>query len=466
LRAFARDAVSGVRHSNTPPFTPEGSPHASTFVTTHARGGARDDGVCRLKIPRAWWVAALLLVVLRTGLLVASTLHEGALVGDEPTIDEMARSVLAGQGLLHHGQPWVLRPPLWPILVAGLDALPTPDRRTVIAFQGLCDAVTALAWAWIAITVYRRRRLGAAAFLAVLLWPPFFRESRFIQSDPCYTMTLSLMTAGFLRVVLQPTFRRAILAGVLAGLAMLVRPPGLLMLGGLLLGWFAWRPRVVLRRWAVVLVLLLSVLPVLAPWTVRNAIVFHRFVPLSVGSGEQFFTGTMAETGGRFVHGVTDRRRDEVLARETARVGHPLDAFEQDRALRAAGFAEWRRAPLHCAWMIVQRAERLCFLPLRADDRPVVRFGFLAVLLVLYSLAIPQVLDAWRSDDPARGFPAVLGVAVVIGVLAHLPFYANSRYFEPMRPFVLVLAIGALSRAPRADRGGGERVSRAGYSAE
>jgi len=57
-------------------------------------------------------------------------------------------------------------------------------------------------------------------------------------------------------------------------------------------------------------------------------------------------------------------------------------------------------------------------------------------------------------------------VAVLIGVLSHLPFYANSRYFEPMRPFVLVLAVGAFARARRTERDAREIVSGAGYSAE
>jgi hypothetical protein len=101
------------------------------------------------------------------------------------------------------------------------------------------------------------------------------------------------------------------LPGVLLGLLALVRPEylpfgALLALGALIRDrWLAgaWRPGI-----AAAAVTLLAFLLPLLPWTVRNAIVLDRFVPVSTGGGKALYVGTYMPADGD-----GPRLRDQLL---------------------------------------------------------------------------------------------------------------------------------------------------------
>ena len=141
---------------------------------------------------------------------------------------------------------------------------------------------------------------GVLAFLFALVWPSFFREARFMQTEPLFTLLVTATVAAFTRFALVPGARRAFLVGVCAGLASLVRPNGLVAAGGLLLGWLPHR----LGGWKLELprlaALALGTALVLAPWALRNAVLFHAFIPVSTGTGEYIYMGSTPETDGRW----------------------------------------------------------------------------------------------------------------------------------------------------------------------
>ena len=48
------------------------------------------------------------------------------------------------------------------------------------------------------------------------------------------------------------------------------------------------------------------------------------------------------------------------------------------------------------------------------------------------------------GDVPAMA--GLLAVTLIVNVIALSMFYTNSRYFEPLRPLVMILAAGTLAR--------------------
>ncbi|MEX2448191.1 MAG: hypothetical protein WD404_05540 [Solirubrobacterales bacterium] len=108
-----------------------------------------------------------------------------------------------------------------------------------------------------------------------------------------------------------PPARGWLLSGLLFGSLALVRPEYLaiaLLVAVVILvrrGWDEWRIGL-----AQALVMLLGVAVVVAPWTVRNAVVLDRFVPVSTGGGQVLFAGSYLPSGGnpeRVGHEVLDR---------------------------------------------------------------------------------------------------------------------------------------------------------------
>ena len=89
--------------------------------------------------------------------------------------------------------------------------------------------------------------------------------------------------------------RWAVLAGVAAGLAALSRS----MLIGflpLLAIWIWWARRKLGRAWSGAALFCAAVLATLAPWIVRNAIVFHEFVPATTDGGHGFYVANNERT--------------------------------------------------------------------------------------------------------------------------------------------------------------------------
>jgi 4-amino-4-deoxy-L-arabinose transferase-like glycosyltransferase len=418
-------------------------------------GRSPDDRAAGPLASRALWIGAAALLVLRLAALVAVTPADGPLTGDEPAYAELARNLAGGHGYALDGEPWVRRPPGWPVALAGIQAVLGESRRAVVLFQGLFDAGAALAFAWLAGRLHRSRAAAVLTFLAVALWPPFFRESRFMQTEPLFTLGVALLAGACARLAVRPTAGAALLTGVLAGLAVLVRPTGLALLAGLLLGWFL-RDAGPVRRRATGLVLVVAGLALaLAPWTARNALVFGRFVPVSTGGGEMFLTGAALETGGRWRPEVFLPLVDRVVAGEAVRLGRAPDPVEIDRAMLRAGLEAWRHEPLTSLSIAAKRVYRLCFVPLSAEDRPGLRLAFLVTLLALYVLAVPEGLAGFRERGGWPAFRAILLVGVATYVLAVSFFYTNSRYMEPVRPLLVVLAVGPVVRRLHRARPGG-----------
>jgi hypothetical protein len=385
-------------------------------------------------------------LALRTAFLLAITPAHAPLAGDEPVYDAVARSMLAGQGFTYRHEPWIWKPPGWPIVLGSIYATVGDARHTVVLFQGLFDACTICLTGMLAAWVFGSRLAGALAFLLAAVWPPFLRESRVMQTEPLYTLGLTVIAFAFSRFWRSPGVGRAFVVGLVTGATAMVRPTGLIPMAGAVLGW-AWLERArTMRRLPSLAAMALGVALVVAPWTARNARVFHAFVPLSTGGGELFYMGTTPETEGRWVPREWLTLKWPLLGEEELRLGRKLNALERDRVLLRAGLRNWSRAPGRSLLIAVKRIWRLVFLPVGEGDRPWLRWAFFAVLVVLYALAWPRGVEGLRSRDRRLRFAGILLVALLFSVLAQSAFYTNSRYFEPMRPLVLILAAGTLAR--------------------
>jgi N-methylhydantoinase A/oxoprolinase/acetone carboxylase beta subunit len=80
-------------------------------------------------------------------------------------------------------------------------------------------------------------------------------------------------------------WRWVVLAGVLAGLTCLTRANALVLLLPLGLAVWTVRPRFSVRALAAPALLVVLALVTISPWTIRNAVTFHRFIPVSTQLG-------------------------------------------------------------------------------------------------------------------------------------------------------------------------------------
>jgi len=129
-------------------------------------------------------------------------------------------------------------------------------------------------------------RVAIAAAVVVAVYPFAWQYEELLYSESFATpLTIAFLVLGLTG---RPSRRRAVLAGVVLGVALLVRPTSIILLAPLavcLVFRIGWPRAAVLSALTAALAVL-----VVAPWTIRNAVVEHGFVPISLQDAAAYGT--------------------------------------------------------------------------------------------------------------------------------------------------------------------------------
>lgn len=195
-------------------------------------------------------------------------------------------------------QPSTYRPPGWPMALFALWRVVGPSvlaGRLLLVVLGAAMCVCA---AVVAGHLWGTREALAAGLL-VAVNPLLLSVGASLLSETLFCVIVLGAVALALGGRGDPSWRRLIAIGVLAGAAGLTRTNGLVLIpliAWLAVGGLARRPAV-LRG---VIVAAMAVLTI-APWTLRNAVVVHRFIPVSSEAGNTlagaYNTASMARDG-------------------------------------------------------------------------------------------------------------------------------------------------------------------------
>ena len=387
----------------------------------------------------------MVVVLARTALIGFLTANNSPLHGDEPHYDGLARSLLAGQGLTYHGRVLPERAVGYPVVLAGIYRTIGDDRRTVAIVQGLFDTGTALLTAAVASLVFASPLAGAVAFLMVMVWPSFVQTSMSLYAESLFTLGMTAVVFGFARFQRSPSWTWAIVTGLVAGVVTLVRPTALSLLAGLGLGWLILRARRELRQFPKLVAMGLVAALAAAPSAIYNERHYGVMTPGAIHGGEQFCIGALLETKGRWQHEIWWPIRKQIIADEAQRLGRSPTVGEQQEAFFRHGLETWKTHPLESVWITVLRVWRLVLLPVIGPDLPFVRIGFFLALVALYVLAWPAAVSGFRTSDPARAYAGTITVGLLWTIVLLATMYTISRYLEPERPMVMVLASGTVA---------------------
>ena len=179
--------------------------------------------------------------------------------------------------------------------LAGVEALVwwSTGRETygsIEWLQVLLDTVMVLLVYWIGRRLTKSSRVGILAALLYAVWPGAIVMATRPILDTWAAFFLIASVAAFVWARDDPTsYRRLVVLGLIAGLGIYFRPfivfvPPLLAL--IAMPRVSWRRRVLWLAAPTAVALL-----VLAPWTIRNAYEFHRFIPTRTGLGQAVFEG-------------------------------------------------------------------------------------------------------------------------------------------------------------------------------
>src|SRR5260370_9510286 len=274
-------------------------------------------------------------------------------------------------------------PPGYSILIAIVYSV-CGDSDTAVQFvQIVCDA---LAVVMIFLIVGELLPLSAAIVTGMLaaFAPQFAWNAGLLLSDSLAVLPILLTVYCLTRAVKNPRLLTFVIAGALVGISCWLRANAMVLTffiaaAVLLLSQkeaIEKRPtnfslslaperdklKFVGHRWHYALSIVFGTLLIVLPLTIRNAIVFHRFIPLSLGAGQTLLEGIADyDHEGRFNIPQTDMG---IMKQEAEYFHRPdyyttlfnPDGVERERARLARGFAVIRSHPFWFAGVMIRRA--------------------------------------------------------------------------------------------------------------
>jgi 4-amino-4-deoxy-L-arabinose transferase-like glycosyltransferase len=174
--------------------------------------------------------------------------------------------------------------------------------RIVEALLGVATILVVFALGWRLGGRGLGRWVGLFAAFAVAVYPPFIHTTGELMSEPPAMLTLPAAILAFLWASDRGGTWPWLAPGLLFGLTAMFRPE-YLFVGFVFVGLAALRAGRE-REWragltAAAVLLIAFALPIV-PWTVRNAIVLDRVVPISTGGGKALYVGTYLPADGEY----------------------------------------------------------------------------------------------------------------------------------------------------------------------
>jgi 4-amino-4-deoxy-L-arabinose transferase-like glycosyltransferase len=368
--------------------------------------------------------------------------------GDADDYDLMARSLLAGRGLAAEELGFV-RPPGYAVFVAACYML--GGLQLVQLAQVALGASTASLIALLARRFSGTGRGTWGAGLVASVYPWYINYVGVLATETLFTFLVVLVYLAFFALSERPGWSRAVLTGLLFGVASLVRTNLLVLAPGLLLV-LLWKH----RRIATSALFAAGVaLPLLA-FSAYGVAQGYGPAPWSSLSGVTFFGGNSPMTAAYYrssdlspedwqtlnVVPQTHPRNLAFLGCDPRRTFldcvRPIPIAERGSFFYEAAFRYMRSDPGEWAWMTVMKMIRQWtpWVEPRAYSLPVV-----LVSGISFGLVLALTLLALRRMPPTA--VALLAVLAVSLTLATITYNPNLRFRFPILDPALIAASGA-----------------------
>ncbi len=425
------------------------------------------------------WLTVGLALLIRVGVVLANphyAPHTDALGFDLVALSLARTGHFSSSLLTLHGGPSAFRPPVFCGLLALVYDVVGTGAHTRWEAGRLLNAllgagVVALIWPLARRLAPGRRAVAWIAGLLAAVYPPFLMVGSTLLPEPLFMVSVlgAVLAALAARDAAEGgAGRRALgwaaLTGLLVALIALTRANGLLITPALL--WLVWLPgrRRSRRGLALPATVLAATVIGLLPWTVRNAVVFHQFIPTTTELGyslEGAYNGPVQTLSP--LHGFWEFPLAQI---ETVDRIHPhINEAQLSNAFTTEALHYIRAHPVSVVRESYWNLRRLLDLAGYGIERgndgaesyapALLRPSFYAIwALGLLALGGAVVLQRQRRrGPPAATLPAAVWWCPLLLLLSTLAIIGATRYRIPIDPFLLLPAAVLLDAAGRAVRG-------------
>jgi 4-amino-4-deoxy-L-arabinose transferase-like glycosyltransferase len=371
-------------------------------------------------------------------------------VADFAYYDEKAWGIAQGEGYHDKGKPTAVHPPGYLFFLAFIYWI---FGKSWLAGQMANAVLNTL----LCLVTYRFARLGFSlktsrlAALCVALWPNQIFYCNLLGTEVLFSFLFFWALWVWMKSSDERPLRTDILAGLLLGLATLVRPASMLLPGMLLfymkLYGSSWR-LCFLRSFRVGVVILLTLLP----WSVRNLVVMKAPLLISSNDGINLWVAFNEEATGGYklpqnnpVQPIKDELEKNRVAGEIAKKflrEHPGRAV----ALIPAKFFYMYATDFSGAQFSFAETERPVPMGFQLTMMAVAQLYY----MVMIAWVLVSTVRAWWDPNriPVRGFMILL-VAYFTFFYAGI-FHGEDRFHHVLIPAFAMLALGRCREVPPA----------------
>ena len=340
-----------------------------------------------------------------------------------------------------HATAW--KAPLYPAWVGFWYEVLGPSPLRVGLVQSLLAPVTVLL-SWLLARRLFSPAVAIATAVVVAAFPLIWEYYGLLYSE---ALAVPLTVLAFVLFLgRRPTPGIVAALGVVMGLSLLLRPTSVFLLAGIAAAFvvaIGWRRGLVWTAGVVAVAAL-----VVAPWTIRNAIVLDGFVPISVQDGAAY--GTFNDESANdplnpYAWRAVLQEPPEVLAR-----GEPVPEPELRSELQDFAFDYIRDHPaavpkaffwngLSRFWDVRRPARAMDEVDFQGRSSLVTGAG-----LAMYYVLLPLALwGLWQNRRRREIVWPVLAMAVAASVV--FTVVATTRYRAPLEPLIVMLACAAVA---------------------
>lgn len=389
-------------------------------------------------------------------MFVAGRAPQGVLSGgnDAPAYILLGSAVSQGKGLSYFGQATAIRPPLYPLMLGGLNIVFGSYSLLVMRIvQVIAAVVTSWICAQTAVQLWGENSkwatFGFAMFMPTLL---FFTPQ--ILTEIFAAFFASLFLYFLVHFDREEDWKSLVGMGVCAGLLMLLRFNAIFV--PLVAAFAAFR---VPGNWRIIKRTLIPVAisaAIISPWIVRNLVVFHGGVLYSSQTGTTALQGAVSPQG-RTQSGESEIWRragwwiSEIETDSPRRLQFPSEV-ELDRVARHEAIRAWKELGFRAIPLLAKKVSYFWFSTdqlLSTTSFPTGQRLLRAMGVLFYWGTLGVATVGWfRLRKTAPRIACLFALYCVALTMLHLFFTMNTRLRVPfIDPLLCILVGGQISAA-------------------
>ncbi|MEN3013173.1 MAG: glycosyltransferase family 39 protein [Endomicrobiia bacterium] len=392
-----------------------------------------------LKNKKRYFILIFLLsMCVRIGYLSISNYPDYSLrLYDAPSWDGIAWNLVLSRGFVEpNDKPTSVRPPIYPIFLATIYYIFGRNYFVIYIIQSFISSLTNML-IFLLFNYIFNTKIAFLTALITSIWPAFVVYSGLICSETLYVFLFILFLIFYFKSYVTDNLKMYILTGCILGILNLTRStiflyPIFLMFFFML---FKLNKKIILNN----LIMFLISLIVISPWTVRNYLVFKRFLLINTAAAELFWSGTYIPWDGICRH-----NRDEDFYK-LFNLENPVD---NERKMIKEGIKNIISNPLGFVILSVKKFYRFWFKPIGFEMLRIFDFKMFSFIILFFHVLL--VIICWVdiylnfSTKKEKFLPwLVLFIyfTVMHNILAPIP-----RYRLPLEVVMLGFSVNGILR--------------------